>query len=130
MLHSTGYGKMALHKLVRGMGTFYRRTPKRYDGTVPTTHRMGDLLPLILRQIGEVYQDRPDLVLALWPEVIGEKLAPMTQAISFSGGILTVRVRNSTLFSLLKQRDKPKLLQTLRQKLPRADIKNIFFRLG
>lgn len=62
---------------------FYSRTPKKYDGTQVTTHRMVDLLPFVLAKVGEVYQQRSDLILAIWPEIIGPKLAGMTQAISF-----------------------------------------------
>lgn len=112
------------------MGNNRRRTPKNYDGTVPTTHKLPDILPAVLRSIGEVYQDRPDLILAAWPEVIGEKLAPMTQAVSFFGGTLMVKVKNSTLHSLLSQNDKQKIISSLRQRFPRAMIKNIIFRLG
>ena len=70
------------------MSKFYSRTPRQYDGTRITTHRMTDLLPVVLAKIGEVYQDRPDLILAIWPEIIGPKLASMTQAASFVDGIL------------------------------------------
>ncbi len=108
----------------------YRRTPKNYDGTRPTIHRMRDLLPGVLKQVGNVYADRPDLILAAWPEVIGSALAKMTQATAFHDGVLVVKVKNSTLHSLLSQRDKPKILQTLRNMFPKVEIKNIFFRIG
>ncbi len=106
------------------------RTPRFYDGTRLTTHRMNDLLPAVLSRIGQVYQQRSDLILAMWPDIIGPKLAPMAQAISFSEGILLVKVKNSTLYSLLSQNDKPRLLNELRQKFPHVDIKTIFFRIG
>lgn len=112
------------------MARYHRRTPKNYDGTSPTTHRMNDVLPAVLRQIGEVYQDRPDLLLAAWADVIGEKLAPFTLAVSFQFGVLTVKVKNSTLHSLLSTTEKPKILKSLRQKFPRMTINNIVFRLG
>lgn len=107
-----------------------RRTPKNYDGTQITSHRVSDVLSKALLQIGEVYQGRPDLVLAAWPEIVGEKLVGMTQAASFVDGILTVKVKNSTLYSLLNQHDKPRLLHMLRQKFPGTPIKTIVFRIG
>lgn len=107
-----------------------RRTPRNYDGSQVTTRRFTDLLPTVLEQIGEVYKDRPDLILASWPEVIGPKLAPLTQAFSFQDGILVVKVKNSTLYSLLSQNDKPRLLSNLRKKFPKVTINNIQFRLG
>lgn len=112
------------------MGKNSRRAPKNYDGTALTTFRISELLASVLSEIGEVYQERPDLLLASWPEVIGQQLAPMTQAVSFSDGILLVKVKNSTLHSLLSQHDKPRILSSLRQKFPKIDIKNIQFRIG
>lgn len=108
----------------------YYRTPKNYDGTEVTTHRVSELLPIVLSQIGKVYYQRPDLILAVWPEVIGPKLSAMTQAVSFIDGILVVKVKNSTLHSLLSQNDKPRILNVLRQKFPNVLIKTIYFRIG
>lgn len=107
-----------------------RRTPKNYDGTGVTTHKVSDLLSSVLSQIGDAYQDRPDLIIASWPEIIGQKLAPMTEAVSFVDGVLVVKVKNSTLHSLLSQHDKQRILSSLRQKFPKVNIKNVFFRIG
>lgn len=108
----------------------YKRTPRSYNGAEVTTHRLKDVMPHILDQITEVFADRPDLILAAWHELIGPHLSPMTEAVSFDQGILTVKVKNSTLFSLLSQRDKPKLLDLLRSKFPKVEIKTILFRIG
>jgi hypothetical protein len=107
-----------------------RRKPRNYDGTGITTHRMSDLLTSVLANISETYEMRPDLILSAWPSIVGPKLAPMTQAVAFTDGVLYVKVKNSTLHSLLSQHDKPKILQTLRQKFPRVAIQNIVFRIG
>lgn len=108
----------------------YRRVPRHYDGTRPTTHRMVDVLPAVLSHIGRIYQQQPDLILAAWPEIIGPHLQAMTEAVSYVEGILTVKVKNSTLYSLLRQKDKPKILRSLREKFPRAEIRDVYFRLG
>lgn len=107
-----------------------RRLPRDYDGPGVTTHRIGDLLTNVLANISDTYQERPDLILAAWPAIIGPKLAPMTQAVSFVDGLLVVKVKNSTLHSLLSVNDKPKILLSLRQKFPRVAINNIVFRIG
>lgn len=112
------------------MGKSFSRTPRQYDGTRLTSHRMTDLLPQVLAKIGQVYEQRADLILAMWPDVIGVKLAGMTQAVSFADGTLVVKVKNSTLHSLLSQNEKPRLLNLLRKKFPQAEIKNIYFRIG
>ncbi|MGK5593830.1 MAG: DUF721 domain-containing protein [Parachlamydiaceae bacterium] len=106
------------------------RTPKNYDGQKLTTHKISDVLPCVLEQITEHFSDRPDLVLAAWPDVIGPQLASMTRAVSFKDGVLLVVVRNSTLYSLLNQNDKPKILTILRKKFPKIEIKTILFRIG
>ncbi|MCH9626493.1 MAG: hypothetical protein S4CHLAM2_01150 [Chlamydiales bacterium] len=106
------------------------RVSRYYDGPVPTTRHIGQVLPLLLHTIGKQYQDRPDLIMAAWPNVIGTKLAPMTQAISFNEGFLVVKVNNSTLYSLLNQSDKPRLIKNLRDKFPQTMIKSIVFQLG
>lgn len=103
--------------------------PRYYDGPLPTTRHIRQLLPKILEDIGRLYHNRPDLVLAAWPDVIGSRLASMTQALTFVEGILMVKIDNSTLLSLLT-RDKPRLIQNLRDKFPGTLIKTILFRLG
>ncbi|MBI3237053.1 MAG: DUF721 domain-containing protein [Chlamydiales bacterium] len=91
---------------------------------------MKNLLPDILGRLGQIHQDRPDLILASWPQIIGKKLAPMTQAVSFEEGFLFVKVNNSTLYSVLSQHEKARLLKCLRDLFPAVVIKNIVFRLG
>lgn len=100
------------------------------DSTSVTTRHIRHVLPRLLESIGKLYQDRPDLILAAWPEVIGQHLAVMTQAMSFKEGILTVKVKNSTLYSLLSQNDKPRILKNLRDKFPQTVIKTIIFKMG
>ncbi|MFI5334333.1 MAG: DUF721 domain-containing protein [Chlamydiales bacterium] len=100
------------------------------DRTKPTGKKLKDLLPGFLAAISKNYKERPDLILAVWPEVIGEKLAPMTEALSFHEGILTVKVKNSSLHSLLVQHERSKLLKRLREKFPSSEIRNINFRIG
>lgn len=100
------------------------------SGTKPTGKKVKDLLPEMLSEISKTYQERPDLILTFWPEVIGEKLAPMTQALSFREGVLTVKVKNSALYSLLVQHEKARLLKKLCERFPSSGIRNIIFRIG
>ena len=107
-----------------------RRTPRGYNGTALTAHPLGEVLPRVLKKIGRVYESRGDLIMAAWPEIIGPKLAQMTEAKSFENGFLHVTVRNATLHSLLSRDDKPRLLKSLRDKFPGTFIKTIIFRMG
>ena len=84
----------------------------------------------MLERIAAMQKDRPDLIVSAWQEIIGEKFAPMAKAIGFENGILTVKVSNSTLYSLLAQHEKKRLLQMLRKKFPSIEIKTIHFRIG
>jgi len=106
------------------------RTPKNYDGTGVTSHQVSDILSGVLSKICSTHQERPDLILASWPEIIGPKLAPMTQAISLIDGVLTVKVKNSTLHSLLSRHDKFRILAAIKQRFPKANIHNIMFRIA
>ena len=108
----------------------YRRTPKNYQGIAPTSHHLQDILPAVLGKIGEAYKERPDLIMAAWSQLIGPQLAGMTEPVSFSEGVLIVRVKNSSLYALLRQYERPKLLKKLRERFPKTLIKNIYFRAG
>lgn len=111
-------------------GKSERKRSHHYDGPLSNTRHIRQILPQILEDIGRMYQNRPDLVIAAWPEVIGSQLAMMTRAVSFFDGILTVKVNNSTLYSLLNQNDKPRIIKNLRDKFPGTMIKTIIFRMG
>lgn len=106
------------------------RTPRNYDGTKTTGKLIGHVLPEMMRSIGERVKERPEDILKAWPEIVGARLAPMAQAVSFEAGVLTVKVKNSTLYSLLSQQAKPALLRNLQEKFPYATIRNITFRVG
>lgn len=107
-----------------------KRLPKNYDGNGITSRHLRDLMPDVLGKITESFSDRPDLVLAAWPDVIGIHLAPMTQAVSFIDGVLVVKVKNSSLYSLLSTREKARLIQALKVKFPKVFIKTILFKIG
>jgi Dna[CI] antecedent DciA-like protein len=103
---------------------------RKGDRSDVTNKQMKDLLPKVLGQISAVHRDRPDLILAAWPRIIGDKLASMAKAVSFDQGILAVKVSNSTLYSLLSQHERGRLLKSLREQFPSVEIKNIHFRVG
>lgn len=107
-----------------------KRTPKNYDGVKATSHHLRAVAPAILHSINRVVQERPDLVVKAWQLVVGSTVAKMAEAVSFSSGTLYVKVKNSTLYSLLSQREKPQLLTALRRQLPNASIYDIVFRMS
>jgi hypothetical protein len=106
------------------------RTPRNYDGTAGTSKQMSQLLPEILEKMGSRFKDRPDLIIAYWPELIGSRLSGMTEAVSFIEGVLTVKVKNSSLYSVLTTHEKPRLIKALQARFPSTSIRNILFRIG
>lgn len=107
-----------------------QRHPKNYDGVHLTSRPLTSFLPAVLSRISGIHDVRGDRILAAWPTLVGEKLAPFTHAVSFVEGVLSVKVKNSTLYSLLTTHEKMRLLKDLRKQFPQTMIKTILFRLG
>lgn len=107
-----------------------RRNHKWYDGTRITNFTLKGLLPQVLGSVFSRYNLRPDLIFAAWDELIGPNFKEMTEAVSFQEGVLVVKVKNSTLFSLLNMHEKARLTKLLQEKFPGTDIKTIQFRIG
>lgn len=89
-----------------------------------------DLLPKILSNIEKKYKNNPLNVVESWPIIIGSKLAPMTQVVGFDNGVLTVKVKSSTLYSLLNNYEKDKLLEKLQKNFSEKIIQKLCFKLG
>ncbi len=92
--------------------------------------KLAGLFPSFLRKLREKGAQRPDLIISFWPQLVGEKLAPLTRAEMFEAGVLTVRVGNSSLLSLLVQYEQMRLLSELKRQFPSARIRQIRFRIG
>ncbi len=76
-------------------------------------------------------KQQPQLVVAAWPNVIGEPFSTMTKAVRFDEGTLFVNVSNSTLLSILNRApDRQRLLKALQDAVPGSQIRTISFRIG
>ena len=104
--------------------------PFEYYGTKLTSKKMEDLLPDILKKMEKCQGNRGDLIVAAWPDIVGEKLAPMTRAVSFENGTLMVNVKNQILYSQLSQYEKPRLVEALKRRFPKVEIKALIFRIA
>jgi len=104
-----------------------KRTPKNYDGTQVPGKKLEDLLPQFMAAFSQKRGDSRREIAEQWSEMLGEKMGPMTEVVSFFDGILTVKVKSSTLYSLLCQHEKPRLLRLLQQ---RFSIREIVLRIG
>ena len=107
-----------------------KRTPKNYDGRLPTGKQVRDLLPEMLTSLSAKVSDKPIQILEAWPEIVGERIGKMTRATSFDEGVLKVHVKNSTLYSLLVEHEKERLLAALRKRFPKVRILGISFKIG
>jgi hypothetical protein len=103
------------------------RTPRNYFGTQNPEKKIADLLPEILSDLGKKIRDPREEIFQFWRDLIGEKMAPLTEPVSFIDGVLTVKVKSSTLYSLLVAHERPRLLGRLQEKF---SIRNLIFRVG
>jgi hypothetical protein len=104
-----------------------KRTSKNYDGTSVPAKKLADLLSQFMAGVSQKKEDSKELISQYWFEILGEKMGPMTEVISFLDGVLTVKVKSSTLYSLLCQHEKPRLLRRLQE---RFKICNIVLKIG
>ncbi|MCE5293138.1 MAG: DUF721 domain-containing protein [Chlamydiales bacterium] len=96
-----------------------------------TSQKLQDLLPKMMAGVVAKYNDNPQILLEEWPQIVGVELAPMARAERFEDGVLYVKVKNSTLLSLLSNpHDKKRLIDCIRKKLSGISIRNIVFRIG
>ena len=73
------------------------RTPRNYSGTKNSNVKMSDLLPEFLAEVGKKAGRAEEEVFRVWFELIGEKMGPLTEPVSFIDQVLTVKVKSSTL---------------------------------
>ena len=104
-----------------------RRTPKNYCGTESPAKKISELLPEIANEIARKISIPGEAIFQFWNELMGEKMASMTEPVSFVDEVLTVKVKSSTLYSLLAVHEKAKLLASLQEKF---SVRNIVFRVG
>jgi hypothetical protein len=103
------------------------RTKRSFDGTSPTGKKISDLLPKILTDLECRVGDEKDAVFHLWFTLMGEKMAPFTQPLSLKNGVLTIKVKSATLYALLVQHEKTRLLKAIQANF---QVKDIVFRVG
>jgi hypothetical protein len=103
------------------------RTPRNYRGTQNPAKQVSDLLPEVMLKLSKKGYVSKEDILPFWRELLGEKMADMTEIVSFQEKTLTVKVKSSTLYSLLGAHEKPRLLAALQKKF---SIQKLNFRVG
>lgn len=107
-----------------------KRTARNYDGTSPTGQELSSLLGAFLSEFKVENASQKEEVFKTWSAIIGTKLAEIAIPVSWEKGVLVVKVKSSTLYSLFCTKEKGPLMQKMKKSLPNVDIKNISFRVG
>lgn len=107
-----------------------KRTPKNYDGSEPTGRQICELLPGILSKLSTKCDDNPHQILSAWSDIVGERIGKMSKAVSYDSGILRVHVKNSTLYSLLVEHEKTRLIAAFKKRFPKVRFLDILFKIG
>jgi len=103
------------------------RTPRHFDGTQTPGVKIDELLPDLLAKIRRNSELPREEVFREWALLMGDKLAGMTAPVSFEDGVLTVALKSSMLYSLLRVHEKPRLLRKLQEKF---QVKDLVFKIG
>ena len=85
---------------------------------------LGASLFRLLRSLGIDVEVKEHQVVAMWPEIAGERISKVSSADRVEGGVLFVKVRNSAWRNELVH-FKPELLEMIAQKMGRGVIRDI-----
>jgi hypothetical protein len=100
------------------------------NNLISTNKQLKDILPKFFDDIEKKYLQNPSLIINYFGEIVGEKIAKMTEIISFENKTLYVLVKSATLYSILKTEEKTRLLNLMQKKFSKEIIKNIIFKIG
>lgn len=95
-----------------------------------TTKNLTDVLRSVLKDISCSYNNYLETFIKEWPKIIGEDYAFMTQVVGYKQGVLTIKVKNSSLYSLLYHHKKQDILKQIQKNYPKWCVKNIIFRIS
>ena len=104
--------------------------PRNYDGRIPTGKKIAGVLPSVFGNIQKAFDARPKNIFTLFLSLLNEQMRPFVEPVFFSNGVLTVKVKNPTLLSILSSQEKVNLLHTMRERLPKIVIQDIVFQTG
>ena len=91
---------------------------------------IGNLLPKFLLKVENKYKKNPRNIVQAWQDVIDKRVVSMTKVVSYNEGVLTVKVMNSTLYSLLNNYEKDGILKRLQAKFSEEIIHKLVFKIG
>lgn len=98
--------------------------------TSSCSHKIGDLLPGIWSKIQASCHNQGTLIGECWAQIVGSQFAKDSRVVGFDRGIITIKVANSSLYSLLAYYEKKRLLHKIKAQFPKVEVKDLVFRLG
>lgn len=120
----------AIRRLPCENGNRMRRTRRNYVGIKNPQKKIEDVLPSLLCEMEKRHFGKSEQIIEQWSEIIGPRFSKLAKATFFKDGALHVMVKTATLYSLLVQHEKPRLLKQIQKKFPNESIYNIVFRIG
>lgn len=103
-----------------------KRFPPRGSGAGESAERVGSLIDAVLSAAGVADGVHRARIFDEWPELVGERIAEVTNVRGFSGGTLFVEVRSSAWLMELDLM-KPEVLERVNRDRDRARIEKIVF---
>lgn len=103
-----------------------KRFPRNYSGTQNPAKPIQELLPEIIASISKRSNEEREAIFHYWTTLLGEQMARLTEPVSWLDEVLTVKVKSATLYSLLQQHEKARLLEKLRE---RFSVRKLDFRI-
>jgi predicted nucleic acid-binding Zn ribbon protein len=91
---------------------------------------LAELLPGVVAQMGLEQRVQQQMILEVWPKVVGPAIAKHAQPTQLHRGVLTISVANSVWLYELSRNHKETILEKLTQRLNPSPIKEIQFRAG
>lgn len=88
------------------------------------------LLGNLLRNFQSDFSMQDESVEQMWEKVSHPTVFAQTKAVNLDRGVLTVAVKNSTLYSLLSIYEKKKLVEDFNKHFPERKILDIHFKMG
>jgi predicted nucleic acid-binding Zn ribbon protein len=91
---------------------------------------MEKLVPAVVDRLGLGERLRQSQVCFDWPEIVGKDIAKHAQPIGLRNQLLIVAVDHPGWLQELSRYHKPLLLQKVRDRIGKAAVKDIVFRIG
>jgi predicted nucleic acid-binding Zn ribbon protein len=100
----------------------------------PSPHKpaaaMDKLVPQVFKGLGLEERLQQSQVFFHWPDIVGKEVAKHAQPVSLRNKLLVVAVDHPVWLQELSRYHKPLLLQKVRDRIGKAAVKDIVFRIG